>query len=67
MDEKPWYESRSIWSGVVSALSTIATLVFGDSVGLSGEQQAAIVTGIATLAGVLAVIFRRSSDGAAIK
>ena len=61
MDEKPWWESRSIWSGVVSALSTILTLSFGQQFGLSGEQQAGIVTGIATIAGVLAVVFRRST------
>ena len=61
MDEKPWYESRAIWSGAVSAASTILTLAFGQQFGLTGEQQAAIVTGIATIAGVLAVIFRRST------
>ena len=59
--EKPWYESRSIWSGVVSALSTILTLAFGQQFGLSAEQQAGIVTGIATIAGVLAVVFRRTT------
>ena len=61
MDEKPWYESRSIWSGAVSALSSVAVLIWGQSAGLSGEQQTAIVTGIATVAGVLAVILRRST------
>ena len=50
--KKPWYASRMIWANVVGLAAASATAA-GLDVGLDGETQASIVTGILAFVNVV--------------
>ncbi|MDA0338132.1 MAG: hypothetical protein O2782_23420 [bacterium] len=47
-DEKAWYQSRTVWGGLIAVLAAVAG-AFGFSIG--GEDQAALVEAVAAVAG----------------
>lgn len=60
-DTKPWYTSKTIWSGVVVAGASLLGL-FGYQVGLADQATATddivmVVTGLGGLAAIIGRIF----------
>jgi FtsH-binding integral membrane protein len=71
MDSKAWYESKSVWGGIVSVLAGVAALV-GHA--LSPQTQAAltdngvaIATAVATIVGSALAIYGRLKADKVIK
>lgn len=58
MSGKPWFKSRSMLAQVVSAASTVLTLVIGPEYGMTADQQAAVVTTIALVTNAVSAILR---------
>lgn len=54
MDQKPWYESKLVWLGIVQTLIGVATLL-SDWLG-AGDYSPASITNL--VAGILTVVLR---------
>lgn len=57
MDEKPWYQSKIIWTQIVGTVATAATA--GGVVVVSPEVQGLAVTGLMALSTVLLRVFSK--------
>lgn len=50
--EKPWYQSKTVWSSIIGGAVAIST-AFGFDLGLDPDQQTAIVGGIMAVIGIV--------------
>ena len=61
MESKSWWESKTVWAGLVAAVVPILAAVGVGADWLTVERQAEIVTTIGTVVGVLTVVFRKGT------
>jgi len=63
VEGKGWYESRTVWSGVVGGLMGIAALFGLHTDKLTPELTAQIVSGLMTIGGIISVVLRLKTSG----
>lgn len=61
--EKGWYKSKTVWTGIVSAVLGVLSLFGLVPPGLTGET---VLAGIMAVVGVLTVFFRGKADSAVV-
>ncbi|MCI0706048.1 MAG: hypothetical protein L0Y80_01005 [Ignavibacteriae bacterium] len=67
-ETKPWYESTTIRGIIITALSTILSILalLGVNIGVGEPEVTAVVTGVTTLVGTVVAVIGRVKASAAI-